>query len=98
MNSAGLTVKHEAGAAGVEEGETGVAQDQRQVQCPPVISVISADNSVIIIPCVQCYHPCVQCYHTNIKVSSHALREAFSAELNVDGDSCLIIGEVLRLR
>ena len=49
MNSAGLTVKHEAGAAGVEEGETGVAQDQRQVQCPPVISVISADNSVIII-------------------------------------------------
>ena len=49
MNSAGLTVKHEAGAAGVEEGETGVAQDQRQVQCAPVISVISADNSVIII-------------------------------------------------
>ena len=48
MNSAGLTVKHEAGAAGVEEGETGVAQDQRQVQCPPVISVISADNSAII--------------------------------------------------
>ena len=49
MNSAGLTVKHEAGAAGVEEGETGVAQDQRQVQCPPVISVISADNSAIIL-------------------------------------------------